>query len=360
MTAGPRHPDDGKAPRPLAELAALVSGEVLGDVSTSISGVAGLEQAKAGQLSFFGNQKYKKQLAATGASAVLVPRDSPPSDRGVAYVRVDNPHLAFARIAQEFAPKRTYVRGVAAGAHVDPTAIVDATATVMAGATISAGARVGARSVVGPGCYLGERTRIGDDTVLVANVSILEECLVGSRCLLHAGVVIGADGFGFAFDASVPAHIKIPQTGIARIEDDVEIGANSCVDRATTGETVVGFGSKVDNLVQVGHNSLIGPMTILCAQVGLAGSTELGTGVVLGGQVGVAGHLRIGDLARVGAQAGVMSEVGDGEIVNGSPQMDAKDYMRSVAVFRRLPELNRLMRDLQRRLDALEQESKKP
>ena len=360
MTAGPRHPEDGKTQRPLSELAALVTGEVLGDGSMSIGGVAGLEEARAGQLSFFGNQKYKKELAATGASAVLVSRDTPPSDRGVIYVRVDNPHLAFARIAQEFAPRRTYVLGVAAGAYVDPTASIDPTATVMAGATISSGARIGARAVVGPGCYLGERTRVGDDSVLVANVSILEECLVGSRCLLHPGVVIGADGFGFAFDASVPAHIKIPQTGLVRIEDDVEIGANSCVDRATTGETVVGAGSKIDNLVQVGHNSLIGPMSILCAQVGLAGSTELGTGVVLGGQVGVSGHLRIGDLARVGAQAGVMSEVGDGEIVNGSPQMDAKDYMRSAAVFRRLPELHRLMRDLQRRLDVLEQESKKP
>jgi UDP-3-O-[3-hydroxymyristoyl] glucosamine N-acyltransferase len=360
VTAGSHHLDDGLVPRPVSELAALVSGEVLGDGSTVIVGVAGLEQAQTGQLSFFGSQKYKKQLGVTRASAVLVPRDLEPSGRGLVFVRVDNPHLAFARIAHEFAPRRTYPRGIAAGAHVDAKAIIDPSATVMAGATVCAGARIGARSVVGPGCYLGERACIGDDTMLVANVSILDGCLVGSRCLLHAGVVIGADGFGFAFDPSIPAHTKIPQTGIARIEDDVEVGANSCVDRATTGETVVGFGSKIDNLVQVGHNSIIGPMTILCAQVGLAGSTELGTGVVLGGQVGVAGHLRIGDGARVGAQSGVMSEVGDGEVVNGSPQMDARDYMRSVAVFRRLPELNRLMRDLQRRLDALEQESKKP
>ncbi|MBL8919790.1 MAG: UDP-3-O-(3-hydroxymyristoyl)glucosamine N-acyltransferase [Myxococcaceae bacterium] len=360
MTAGPRHLDDGKRPRQLSELAALVSGEVLGDPSLPIAGVAGLEQAQAGHLSFYGNQKYKKQLQASKASAVLVPRDSAPSDRGVVYVRVDNPHLAFARIAQEFAPKRTYTPGIAAGAFVDASAQVDPSATVMAGATISAGARVGARSVVGPGCYLGERTRIGDDSVLVANVSVLEECLVGSRCLLHPGVVLGADGFGFAFDASVPAHIKIPQTGIVRVEDDVEIGANSCVDRATTGETVVGHGAKIDNLVQVGHNSVIGPMSILCAQVGLSGSTELGTGVVLAGQVGVAGHLRIGDLAKVGAQAGVMSDVDDGATVLGAPQMPAKDFMRSAAVFSRLPELQRQVRELLKRLEALEGDEKTP
>lgn len=359
MNAGPRHLEDGRA-RPLSELAALVSGEVLGEPSTPIVGVSGLEQAKAGQLSFFGNQKYKKQLAASAASAVLVPRDCPPSERGVAFVRVDNPHLAFARVAQEFAPRRVFAAGVAAGAHVHSSASIAGTATVQAGATICAGAHVGARSVIGPGCYVGARARIGDDTVLIANVSVLDDCLVGERCLLHSGVVIGSDGFGFAFDPSIPAHVKIPQTGIARVEDDVEIGANSCVDRATTGETVIGRGTKIDNLVQVGHNCVVGPLSILCAQVGLAGSTELGMGVVLGGQVGVAGHLRIGDLAKVGAQAGVMSEVGDGEIVNGSPQMDAKDYMRAAAVFRRLPELNRTMRDLQRRLDALEQESKKP
>ncbi|MER2563169.1 MAG: UDP-3-O-(3-hydroxymyristoyl)glucosamine N-acyltransferase [Myxococcaceae bacterium] len=359
MTAVERQSESGEARR-LSELAALVSGEVLGDASTLISGVAGLEQAKAGQLSFYGNQKYKKQLGASAATAVLVPRDNEPSDRGVVYVRVDNPHLAFARIAQEFAPKRTFVAGVAKGAHVDATAVVEATATVMAGATIASGARIGARSVIGPGCYVGERARIGDDTTLVANVSVMEECVVGSRCLFHSGVVIGADGFGFAFDPSVPAHIKIPQTGIVRIEDDVEIGANSCVDRATTGETVVGHGSKIDNLVQVGHNSVIGPMSILCAQVGLSGSTELGTGVVLAGQVGVAGHLRIGDLAKVGAQAGVMSDVDDGATVLGAPQMPAKDFMRSTAIFMRLPELSKQLRELQRRLEALEQETNKP
>lgn len=356
MTAGPRQSAGG---RTLAELAALVSGEVLGDGALLISGVAGLEQAVAGQLSFYGNQKYKKQLTLSHASAVLVPRDTPPSERAV-FVRVDHPHLAFARIAMEFAPRRLVAPGVQPGAFVAAGAQVDPTATVSAGATVLEGVRVGPRAEIGPGCFLGARSEIGADTRLVANVSVLDDCSVGARCLLHPGVVIGADGFGFAFDPSVPAHVKIPQTGIARVEDDVEIGANSCIDRATTGETVVGRGSKIDNLVQVGHNSIIGPMSILCAQVGLSGSTELGTGVVLAGQVGVAGHLRIGDLAKVGAQAGVMADVDDGATVLGTPQLPAKDFMRSSAVFSRLPELQKQLRELQRRLEALERGSNTP
>jgi UDP-3-O-[3-hydroxymyristoyl] glucosamine N-acyltransferase len=359
VTAATRQ-SSGPRARPLAELAALVAGEVLGDGSLLITGVAGLEQAGAGHLSFYGNQKYKAQLAASKASAVLVGRDMAPPTGSVAYVRVDQPHLAFARVAQEFAPRRTVTPGVAPQAFVHPEATVAATASVLPFATVARGAIVGERCVIGPGCVVAEGAVVGDDTVLVANVSVLEACRVGARCLLHPGVVIGADGFGFAFDASLPGHVKIPQTGIVRVEDDVEIGANSCVDRATTGETVIGHGSKIDNLVQVGHNSLVGPMSILCAQVGLSGSTELGTGVVLAGQVGVAGHLKIGDLAKVGAQSGVMSPVDDGATVLGAPAINAKDFLRSAALFAKLPELNKTIRDLSRRLEALEQEPKKP
>ena len=199
--------------------------------------------------------------------------------------------------------------------------------------------------------------RIGADTVLSANVSVLHGCIVGARCLIHPSAVIGADGFGFAFNPEKPEHFKIPQTGIARIEDDVEIGACSCVDRATVGETVIGQGSKIDNLVQVAHNCTVGPMSILCAQVGLSGTSELGTGVVLGGQVGVAGHLRIGDLAKVGAQSGVMTDIDDGAEMMGSPVTPIKDHLRSVGVFQRLPELSREIRELRKRIETLEQES---
>ena len=336
-----------------SELAALVGGTVDGDGAALVTGVAGLEQAQPGQLSFYGNRKYKKALAQTNASVVLVSAEAPPRGSKT-YIVVAHPHLAFARVAQTFSPAKVHAPGISPKATVHATAKVDPSATVMDFATVGAGTVVAARAVLFPGVYLGEAVQIGAGTVLSANVSVMDRCVIGARCLVHPGAVIGADGFGFALDMSVPEHVKIPQAGIVRVEDDVEIGACACVDRATTGETVVGRGSKIDNLVQVGHNSTIGPLSILCAQVGLSGTTELGTGVVLAGQVGVAGHLRIGDLARVGAQAGIMSDLEDGAVVLGSPSMPSRDFMKSTAVFSRLPELHRELRDLKKRLEALE------
>ncbi len=339
--------------RRLAELATLVGGEVDGDASILVTGVAGLEAARPGELSFYGNQKYKKALGATKASAVLVTAGAPPRGE-TTFVRVPHPHLAFARIAAVFHPRKQHPPGVEPGAHLHPSAQVDGAATVMAGATVAAGAVVGPRAVLYPGAYVGEQARVGADTWLYPNVFVADRCVVGERCVLHAGAAVGADGFGFAFDPEGPAHVKIPQAGIVRVEDDVEIGANACVDRATTGETVIGRGTKIDNLVQVGHNSTVGPLSILCAQVGLSGSTEVGTGAVLAGQVGSAGHLRIGDMAKVGAQAGVMHDIDDGAIVIGSPAIPHKDFMRSASLYARLPELAKDLRELKKRLDALE------
>lgn len=342
-----------------AELAALVSGTVEGDGSVKITGVAGLDQAQPGQVSFFGNQKYKKALAATRASVVLVQAGAPPRGEKT-YVVVQNPHLAFARVAQKFSPRKQHAPGISAKATVHPTAKVDPSATVMDFATIGAHTVVHARAVLFPSVYLGEGVVIGEGTTLSANVCVMDRCTIGARCLVHPNAVIGADGFGFALDMSVPEHVKIPQAGLVRVEDDVEIGACSCVDRATTGETVVGKGSKLDNLVQVGHNSIVGPLSILCAQVGLAGSTELGTGVVLAGQVGIAGHLKVGDLAKVAAQAGVISDVEPNAVVMGSPSRDSGDYMRSTAVFIKLPQIQRELRAMQKRLEALEKEKVSP
>ena len=338
-----------------------MAGELEGDGEQVISGVSGLDGAQPGQLSFFANPKYRQALKDTKASVVLVGSDAPPRGERT-YIRVPNPHLAFARVATEFHPKEIHAPGRSPAAHIDPTAKVDPSATIMAGACVSRGAVVGARAVLYPGAFVGEAAHIGDDTVLSANVSVMHHCLVGARCVLHPSCVIGADGFGFAFDAHAaggPAHVKIPQAGIVRIEDDVEIGACSCVDRATTGETVIAHGAKVDNLVQVGHNSVVGPLSILCAQVGLSGTTELGTGVVLAGQVGTAGHQRIGDRVKVAGQGGVMGDVEDGATMMGAPAFAQRDYLRSYAVFSRLPELSREVASLRRRLDALDQGKKR-
>jgi UDP-3-O-[3-hydroxymyristoyl] glucosamine N-acyltransferase len=208
---------------------------------------------------------------------------------------------------------------------------------------------VGARSVLYPGAYVGEAASVGEDCLLYPNVTVRERCQVGSRVVLHASCVVGADGFGFAFDAegeSGPQHYKIPQTGIVRIEDDVEVGACTCIDRATLGETVIGRGTNVK----------VGPLSLLCAQAGVSGSAELGMGVVLAGQVGVVGHIRVGDLAKVGAQSGVAHDVEDGQVVSGSPAVPHKEWLRASAALNQLGDLLKEVRALRRRVESLEKE----
>lgn len=324
----------------------------------AIHGVNGLEEGGPGELSFYGNTRYRKALEATRASAVLISGEPPFQRAGLSFVRVRNPHLAFAKVSALFHPRPRFQPGVREGARVHPGAQVDPSATVMAGATVEDRAQVGARAVLFPGVYLGEGAQVGEDSLLYPNVVVREGCLVGARCILHAGAVIGADGFGFALDLEVPEHFKIPQAGIVRIEDDVELGACTCVDRATLGETVVGRGTKVDNLVQLAHNVRVGPLTIICAQAGVSGSAEIGSGVVLAGQVGVVGHIRVGDMARVGAQSGVAHEVPDGAVVSGSPAFDHKEWLKASAAARELSALVKEVRGLRQRVEELEAKTK--
>jgi UDP-3-O-[3-hydroxymyristoyl] glucosamine N-acyltransferase len=345
-------------PRRLGELATHVGGELLGDADLQIHGLNGLAEAGPGDVSFYGNTKYRKQYEATRASAVLVGADAPPRD-GVSLIRVPNPHLAFARLLALFhAPPRP-AAGVSPRAHLHPEARVHPEATVMAGATVERGASVGARSVLYPGAYVGEGASVGEDCLLYPNVTVRERCVVGSRVILHASSVVGADGFGFAFNAegaNGPEHYKIPQTGIVRIEDDVEIGSCTCIDRATLGETVIGRGTKIDNLVQIAHNVKVGPLSIICAQAGVSGSAELGMGVVLAGQVGVVGHIRVGDMAKVGAQSGVAHDVEDGQIVSGSPAIPHREWLKASAATAQLGDLLKEVRALRRRVEMLEKE----
>jgi UDP-3-O-[3-hydroxymyristoyl] glucosamine N-acyltransferase len=333
-------------PRRLGDLAAHVGGEVLGDAGLQIRGLNGLVEASPGELSFYGNTRYRKQYEATRASAVLVGLEASPRE-GLSLVRVANPHLAFAQISRLLHPVTTYPAGVSPGARVHAEATVHPDATVMAGATVEQGARV------------GESARVGDDCVLHPNVTVREHCVVGSRVILHASCVVGADGFGFAFNAEGaqgPEHYKIPQVGIVRIEDDVEVGACTTIDRATLGETLIGRGTKIDNLVQIAHNVKVGPLSLLCAQAGVSGSSELGTGVVLAGQVGVVGHIRLGDMVRVGAQSGVAQDVEDGQTVSGTPAMPHKEWLRASAAVGQLGDLIKEVRTLRRRVEMLEKE----
>jgi len=344
----------------LAELAARVGGEVAGDGRVRVERVAPLEEAGPGDLAFFSNRKYRAAYEASRAGAVIVEPDEPAAP-GRNLLRARNAYLAFARVSTLFHPPMSAVPDVAREAFVHPDARVAPSAELMPLAYVGAGARVGERSILFPGAYVGPGAQVGDDCILYPNAVVRERCRVGHRVILQPGCVVGSDGFGFAFDGegeagSGPRHYKVPQAGAAVIEDDVELGANTCVDRGTLGDTVVGRGAKVDNLVQIAHNVSVGPLSLLVAQVGIAGSTRLGAGVVAGGQVGIVGHLTIGDGARIGAQSGIMADVEPGAVLSGSPAHPHGEWLRIEAALSRLPDLVREVRRLEKEIAKLKGE----
>jgi UDP-3-O-[3-hydroxymyristoyl] glucosamine N-acyltransferase len=347
----------------LAELARRVGGEVQGDGALRLEGVAPLEDAGPTDLSFFANKKYRRAFEASRAGAVVVAPDvEVPAGRAV--LRTANPYLVFAKISTLFHPPREPVPEVSPLAAVHPSAMVHPSAQVMPLASVGANAHVGARTILFPGAHVGEDARVGDDCLVYQNVVIRERCVVGNRVILQPGCVIGGDGFGFALDmegeGKGPRHYKVPQVGIVVLEDDVEIGANSCVDRATLGVTRVGRGAKIDNLVQLAHNVEVGPLSILASQVGISGSTKLGMGVVCWGQSGVVGHITIGDRATINAQAGVGHDLEPGARVAGSPATPDVAWARNSAVFNRLTDMRRELRALRAEVDRLRGEKEKP
>jgi UDP-3-O-[3-hydroxymyristoyl] glucosamine N-acyltransferase len=333
----------------LAELAARVGGSVEGDGALRVEGIAPLEDAGPSEISFFANKKYRKAFEASRAGAVIVePDEKVPAGRTV--LRAAPAYLAFAKISTAFHPPREPLPEIAPEAVVHPTAQVHPSAQVMPLATVGARAQVGPRTIVFPGVQLGEDARIGADCLLYANVVVRERCRVGDRVILQPGCVIGSDGFGFALDLQGeghgPRHYKVPQAGIVVVEDDVEIGANTCVDRATLGVTRIGRGAKIDNLVQIAHNVEVGPLSIIASQVGISGSTKLGMGVVCWGQAGLVGHITVGDRATILAQAGVGGDVEPGARVAGSPSTPDVQWARNSAAFNRLTEMRRELREL--------------
>jgi UDP-3-O-[3-hydroxymyristoyl] glucosamine N-acyltransferase len=340
----------------LEELAARVGGTAVGDRGLAIAGIAPLETAGPAEISFFSNKKYRAAFEATRAGAVIVePDEEVPAGRPV--LAVPNAYLAFAKISTLFHPPREPVPEISPHAVVHPSATVHPSAQLMPAACIGPGAQVGARTIVFPGARIGQDARVGADCVVYHNAVIRERCVLGDRVILQPGAVVGSDGFGYALDMAGdghgPRHFKVPQVGHVVIEDDVEIGANSCVDRATLGVTRIGRGAKIDNLVQIAHNVEVGPLSILASQVGISGSTKLGMGVVCWGQVGVVGHLRIGDRAVVAAQAGVAHDVEAGARVAGSPAKPDVQWARNSAVFDRLTDMRRELRELRKQVDAL-------
>jgi len=312
-----------------------------GSPDTEISGVAGIEEAGEHQLTFIANRKYAAAARTTRASAVIVSEDFPAG--AMAVLRSKNPYLAFARALEFFYQPPQYAPGM------HPTAVVHSSAKIGAGAhigpyvVIDEDVVIGDRAVILAHVVIYRGARIGKNFFAHAHAVVREHCRLGDSVLLQNGAIVGADGFGFAKDDAGKWH-KIVQSGPAVLENDVEVQANACIDRASIGETHVAAGAKIDNLVQVGHGSSVGENTLLCAQVGLAGSTEVGKDVILAGQVGVAGHCKIGDGAIATAQSGIPNDVPAKAVVSGYPAVDNKLWLRCVAVFNRLPEIARVLR----------------
>lgn len=333
------------------EIAQLVEGKLDGDAGRSVSSIETLERAGPEALSWLGDAKYTAQLAASRAGVVLVPIDCV-APASIVAVRVRDPDLALCRVLERMAPQPPQVEaGVHPSALVAATAVVDG-AAIGPNVVIGAGARIGSGTQLHAGVYVGTDSVIGRGCVLWPNVVVRERCTIGDRVVIHASTTIGADGFGYLFRDG--AHRKVPQVGTVQIDDDVEIGANCCVDRAKSGVTRIRSGVKIDNLVQIGHNCDIGEHCVLVAQVGVSGSVTIGRYCVLAGQAGVADHLTLGSGVRVGAQAGVAQDVADREQLLGSPARDSRAYLKQDFALRRLPELLAQFRELKRRVEALE------
>ena len=340
----------------LSDLAARIGAEVRGDGARRVSGVAPLETAGPEQLAFYANPRYRHELSATRAAAVIVAEDEAKfvPDSAVRLVSAQ-PYVSFAKASAVFFRELTLEAGIQKYALVDDTAHVHPTAAVSPGAYVGHGAKIGARTILHAGARVLDCAEIGEDCRLWSGAVVRENCIVGNRVILQPNCVVGSDGFGFAFDLEGPQHRKVPQAGIVRIEDDVEVGACTTIDRATLGETVIGRGTKIDNLVQVAHNVKVGALSLLVAQSGISGSTELGQGVILAGQAGVIGHLKLGDGARVGAQGGVSRDLAEGETVSGSPAVAHRDWLRMSVALPRVPELLKQIRKLEQRVKDLEE-----
>jgi UDP-3-O-[3-hydroxymyristoyl] glucosamine N-acyltransferase len=334
----------------LAVLADLVGGCVSGDPSTAISGVAPLDVAGPDQISFLANPKFHAKVAGCQAAAIIV-HPSLDGNLEAPLLLTDNPYLAFAKILTFFEVSPHVGEGVMPGAHVHPKAIVGEDVTIAPGCVVSAGSVVGKGSCLQPNVVLGADVVIGDDCLLHANVTVREKCILGNRVIVQPGAVIGADGFGFAPDGQ--SYYKIPQVGHVVIEDDVEIGACSCIDRGTLGVTRVARGAKIDNLVQIGHNAQIGEDTVIVAQVGMAGSTIIGTHCTFGGQAAVAGHVTVGDNVTLAGRGGIANNVEGNQMLAGVPAMPHREWLKATMTMTHLPEMRREINRLKRQMEEL-------
>ncbi len=342
----------------LGEIAEKVEGELNGDPELKISGVAPLNSAGETDITFLNNEKYIPQVAQSQAGAILISRDVPVTV-GPATLKVDQPYVAFAKVLELYYSDQRDHGGISPQAWVSPEAQVSESCHIYPGAYVGKNAEVGPNSILYPGVFVGDNAKVGSDSILYPNVTVYQGCEIGNRVILHAGCVIGSDGFGYAqkkqADPETPiVHYKIPQVGIVIVEDDVEIGSNTTIDRAALEVTRIGTGSKIDNLVQIGHNCTVGPHTILVSQVGVSGSTRIGKYVTIAGQAGMVGHCEIGDGVTIGAQAGVTKDVPAGATVFGSPAIDARKALRAYSSIEFLPDVRKKVSQLEKKIKELE------
>jgi UDP-3-O-[3-hydroxymyristoyl] glucosamine N-acyltransferase len=334
----------------LKEIAAILGGEIDGDENCMISGMAGIDRAKPGDITFVANPKYAQYIATTGASAIVCALETIAPGRNL--IKVANPYLAYAKALRFLNPPRTEPGTVDPGAFIADDARLGDNVTVYPFVYIGAGCRIGDNVTIYPHCCICAGVEIGEGTLLHPHVTIEERCRIGNRVIIHANTVIGSDGFGFARDGA--AYYKIPQLGIVQIDDDVEIGACNTIDRAALERTWIKRGTKTDNLVQIAHNVIIGEDSCIVAQTGISGSAKLGDRVIMAGQSAAVGHITIGNDVIVGARGGVASDVADGQIVSGAPHMPHKQFLRVTGTLARLPEMRRTLARLAQKIESLE------
>ena len=320
-------------------IAQFLKGEIVGNPEAEVENISKIEEGKPGTLSFLANPKYEKYIYETQATIVLVNKGFKP-DKPVSatLILVENAYESFAALLELYQQAKPQKTGINKLASIREDAVVGENVYIGDFTVIESMARIGNNAKIHPQVYIGQGVEIGEDTLIYPGVKVYEGCKIGKNCIIHSGTVIGADGFGFA-PQSDKTYKKIPQIGIVIIEDNVEIGANCCVDRATMGATIIHAGVKLDNLIQIAHNVEVGENTVIAAQTGIAGSAKIGKNNAFAGQIAIVGHIKIGDDVKIGGQAGVMRDVKDGELLQGSPAINFKDFWKSTAIFNKLPEL---------------------
>jgi len=335
-----------------ATIAGFLKGEIVGDPETKVHTIAKIEEGHEGALSFLANPKYEQYLYTTGSSIVLVNKSFVPSEKvKPTLIKVENAYESFASLLQLVDQARPRKKGIHPTAVIEPSAMLGKDVYIGAHAYIGENCRIGDNCSVYPNVYIGDTTVVGDNCILYPGVAVYHDCVIGSSCIIHAGSVIGSDGFGFA-PQTENSYMKIPQLGNVILEDNVEIGANVAIDRATMGSTVIRRGVKLDNLIQIGHNVEVGENTVMAGQCGVAGSSKIGRNCMFGGQVGIAGHIKIADGTKIGAQAGIPSDVKtENSVLLGTPGIDHRDFLRSSILFKRLPEMNTRLNQIEKKLE---------